>query len=149
MGKTTAKTLAKAFPDIDRLSQATEEELAQTEDIGPIVAASIAEWFADEDNLSLIQKLRDQGLRMQAAAREQLSNALEGKSIVVSGVFSISREELKAMIEAHGGTSPGSVSGKTSYLLAGSNPGESKVKKASSLGIPIIDEEQFYKLIGR
>ena len=149
VGKTTAKTLAKAFPDIDLLAAATEDELAETEDIGPIVAASIASWFAGEGNRSLLEELRAAGLQMQAEAREQLSNALEGKSIVVSGVFSISREELKAMIEAHGGTSPGSVSGKTSYLLAGDKPGESKVQKATRLGVEIIDEQKFYELIGR
>jgi DNA ligase (NAD+) len=149
VGKTTAKTLAKAFPDIDRLAGATAEDLAGTEDIGPIVAASIAGWFGDESNRQLIGKLREAGLQMQAQARERLSNALEGKSIVVSGVFSISREEIKAMIEAHGGTSPGSVSSKTTYLLAGDKPGESKVKKAGQLGVEIIDEEQFYKLTGR
>ena len=149
VGKTTAKTLAKAFGDIDTLAASSLEQLAQTEDIGPIVAASIADWFADEGNLNLIEKLREHGLQMRAAARETISNVLEGKSIVVSGVFSISREDLKAMIEAHGGTSPGSVSGKTSYLLAGDKPGESKVKKATQLGVEIIDEETFYKLIGR
>ena len=149
VGKTTAKTLAGAFNDIDTLAAAGQEQLAQTEDIGPIVAASIAEWFADEGNRSLIEALRSAGLQMKAAAREQLSNALEGVSIVVSGVFSISREELKALIEAHGGTSPSSVSGKTGYLLAGANPGDTKVKKANALNIPIIDEDQFYKLIGR
>ena len=149
VGKTTAKTLAKSFPGIDSLAAASEEQLAQTEDIGPIVAASIADWFRQESNRQLVEKLRASGLQMQAVAREKLSNALEGKSIVVSGVFSISREDLKAMIEAHGGTCPGSVSGKTTYLLAGDKPGESKVKKAGQLGVEIIDEETFYQLIGK
>ncbi len=149
VGKTTAKTLAKSFPGIDSLAAASEEQLAQTEDIGPIVAAAIADWFRQESNRQLVEKLRASGLQMQAVAREKLSNALEGKSIVVSGVFSISREDLKAMIEAHGGTCPGSVSGKTTYLLAGDKPGESKVKKAGQLGVEIIDEETFYQLIGK
>ncbi len=149
VGKTTAKTLAKAFPDIDSLAAASSETLSETEDIGPIVAESISSWFADEGNRALIERLRSVGLQMQAQVRQQLSNALEGKAIVVSGVFSISREELKALIEAHGGTSPGSVSGKTSYLLAGDKPGESKVKKATQLGVEIIDEQTFYSLIGR
>ncbi|MBO4557004.1 MAG: NAD-dependent DNA ligase LigA [Bacteroidales bacterium] len=149
VGKTTAKTLAKAFPDIDRLSEATADELSQTEDIGPIVAASIAEWFCNADNLRLIEELRQHGLQMQSLAREQLSNALEGKSIVVSGVFSISREDMKGLIEAHGGTATGSVSGKTSYLLAGDKPGDAKVKKATQLGVEIIDEDTFFKMIGR
>ena len=82
-------------------------------------------------------------------AAQKVSNLLEGKSIVVSGVFSVSREEIKALIEANGGSATGSVSGKTSYLLAGDKPGDSKMKKAASLGIEVIDEPQFYKMIGR
>ena len=149
IGKTTAKTLAKAFQNIDSLAAAGEAALAEIEDIGPIVAASVAEWFSREANRTLIEELRAAGLQMAGSAQQRSSDLLEGKSIVVSGVFSISREELKALIEANGGTSPGSVSSKTSYLLAGDKPGEAKVKKAGQLGIEIIDEDTFYKMIGR
>ncbi len=149
IGKTTAKALSKAFPNIDALAAASAEDLSATEDIGPIVAASITEYFSDGQNRRLIADLKAAGLQFAGGGADVLSNALAGKSIVVSGVFSISREELKSLIEAHGGTSPGSVSGKTSYLLAGDKPGEAKVKKAAALGVEIIDENRFYELIGR
>ena len=150
IGKTTAKLLSKNFPDIDALASATEQQLAEIDDIGGIVAASIAGWFADPDNRRLVEELRQAGVQMTGGgAAQKVSNLLEGKSIVVSGVFSVSREEIKALIEANGGSATGSVSGKTSYLLAGDKPGDSKMKKAASLGIEVIDEPQFYKMIGR
>ena len=150
IGKTTAKLLSKNFPDIDALAGATEQQLAEIDDIGGIVAASIAGWFADPDNRRLVEELRQAGVQMSGGgAAQKVSNLLEGKSIVVSGVFSVSREEIKALIEANGGSATGSVSGKTSYLLAGDKPGDSKMKKAASLGIEVIDEPQFYKMIGR
>ena len=149
VGKTTAKALSKAFPGIDALAAASTEELSATEDIGPIVAASITEYFADGQNRRLIEALKAAGLQFAGSGTETLSDSLAGKSVVVSGVFSVSREELKSLIEAHGGISPGSVSGKTSYLLAGDKPGEAKMKKAAALGVEIIDENRFYELIGR
>ena len=149
IGKTTAKALSKAFPSIDALAAASADELSATEDIGPIVAASIREYFSDSENLRLIEALKAAGLQFAGSLTETLSDALAGKSVVVSGVFSVSREELKSLIEAHGGTSPGSVSAKTAYLLAGDKPGEAKMKKAAALGVEIIDENRFYELIGR
>lgn len=150
IGKTTAKLLSRHFPDIDTLAAATIQQLAEIEDIGDIVAASIADYFANPDNLKLIEELRSAGLQFSGeGASAQVSDLLKGKSIVVSGVFSISREEIKALIEANGGSATGSVSGKTSYLLAGDKPGDAKVKKANSLGIDILDEQQFYSMIGR
>ena len=114
------------------------------------MAASISAYFADPENRRLIDELRGFGLQFTGSgASQKVSNLLEGKSIVVSGVFSIPREDLKAMIEANGGTATGSVSGKTSYLLAGEKPGDAKMKKAAALGIEVIDEQQFYNMIGR
>ncbi|MBP5505256.1 MAG: NAD-dependent DNA ligase LigA [Bacteroidales bacterium] len=149
IGKTTAKLLAKHFPDIEALEHASAQQLSEIEDIGDIVAASVADYFADPDNLKLIEELKAAGLQFAGGAAQKVSDLLAGKSIVVSGVFSISREEMKSLIEANGGSATGSVSGKTSYLLAGDKPGDAKVKKANSLGIEIIDEQQFYSMIGR
>ena len=117
--------------------------------MGEVIAESIFRFFREEENLSEVQALRDAGLRMsveERAARE--SNALEGKSIVISGNFSISRDDVKALIEAHGGKNSSSVSRKTDYLLAGTKPGPEKLKKAADLGISVIDEAAFRELIG-
>ena len=150
IGKTTAKLLAKHFPDIDALAAAGVEQLAQIDAIGDIVAASVSAYFADPENRRLIDELRGFGLQFTGGgAPQKVSDYLEGKSIVVSGVFSIPREDLKALIEANGGIATGSVSGKTSYLLAGDKPGDAKMKKAAALGIEVIDEQQFYNMIGR
>lgn len=150
IGKTTAKLLAKHFPDIDALAAAGNEQLAQIDAIGDIVAASVSAYFADPENRRLIDELRGFGLQFTGSGVQQkVSDYLAGKSIVVSGVFSIPREDLKALIEANGGIATGSVSGKTSYLLAGDKPGDAKMKKAAALGIEVIDEQQFYNMIGR
>ena len=150
IGKTTAKLLAKHFPDIDALAAAGVEQLAQIDAIGDIVAASVSAYFADTENRRLIDELRGFGLQFTGGGVQQkVSDYLAGKSIVVSGVFSIPREDLKALIEANGGIATGSVSGKTSYLLAGDKPGDAKMKKAAALGIEVIDEQQFYNMIGR
>ena len=150
IGKTTAKLLAKHFPDIDALAAASEGQLARIDAVGAIVAASISAYFADPENRRLIEELRGFGLQFTGSgAPRKVSDLLEGKSIVVSGVFSIPREDIKALIEAHGGIATGSVSGKTGYLLAGDKPGDAKMKKAAALGIEVIDEQQFYHMIGR
>ena len=118
-------------------------------EVGEVIAESIFRFFREEENLSEVQALRDAGLRMsveERAARE--SNALEGKSIVISGNFSISRDDMKALIEAHGGKNSSSVSGKTDYLLAGTKPGPEKLKKAADLGVAVLDETAFRELIG-
>jgi DNA ligase (NAD+) len=150
VGETTAKKIARRFPSIDQLQWATAEQLTAIEDVGEQIANNIIAYFNTLSNLEIINRLREAGVQMESTEEEQapLSNKLEGKSIVVSGVFSQhSRDEYKAMIEANGGKNVGSVSKKTSFILAGENMGPEKRKKAESLGVGIITEEQFLALI--
>ncbi len=151
VGEQTAKTLARHFGSIDALAAASHEELTQVEDIGSIVADSIQAWFASEAGRETVRRLREAGLQMAVAdeARLRLSETLAGKTIVISGNFSISREAMKELIEAHGGKNAGSVSGKTAWLLAGEKAGPEKLKKAEKLGIPVLSETDFYQLIGK
>ena len=148
VGETTARDIARHFGDIDTLAQATKEELIAVPDVGEVVAESVYRYFRDERHLIEIQRLKAAGLQM-AVQRQggNVSDALAGKTIVISGNFSVSRDEIKALIEANGGKNSGSVSGKTSFLLAGSKPGPEKIKKAESLGVQILDEEAFRKLL--
>ena len=150
VGVTTAKLLARHFHDIDSLMNASLEQLLEVEGVGQIIAESIIRYFHDETNLSILQRLRDKGLQMRLA-EEEIANAsdiLKGKSVVISGVFSHhSRDEYKAIIEQHGGKNVGSISSKTSFILAGDNMGPSKLQKAKSLGIEIMNEDQFLALI--
>jgi DNA ligase (NAD+) len=150
VGETTAKTLAKAFPSIDKLAQATLDDLIHVDEIGEKIAQSIIRYFADERNLKLIAQLREAGVQLEDAAVDTSdhTNKLEGKSIVVSGVFSQhSRDEYKALIEKHGGKNVGSISAKTGFVLAGDNMGPAKLEKAQKLGIPIISENEFLAMI--
>ncbi len=150
VGETTAKTLAKAFPSIDKLAQATLDDLIHVDEIGEKIAQSIIRYFADERNIKLIEQLREAGVQLEAAAVDTSdhTNKLEGKSIVVSGVFSQhSRDEYKALIEKHGGKNVGSISAKTGFILAGENMGPAKLEKAQKLGIPIISENDFLAMI--
>ena len=150
VGETTAKKIARRFPSIELLQWATVEQLTAIEDVGEQIANNIIAYFNTLSNLEIINRLREAGVQMESTEEEQvpLSNKLEGKSIVVSGVFSQhSRDEYKAMIEANGGKNVGSVSKKTSFILAGENMGPEKRKKAESLGVEIITEEQFLELI--
>jgi DNA ligase (NAD+) len=150
VGETTAKTLAKAFPSIDKLAQATLDDLIHVDEIGEKIAQSIIRYFADERNIKLIEQLREAGVQLEAAAVDisDHTNKLEGKSIVVSGVFSQhSRDEYKALIEKHGGKNVGSISAKTGFILAGENMGPAKLEKAQKLGIPIISENDFLAMI--
>ena len=150
VGETTAKKIARRFPSIELLQWATVEQLTAIEDVGEQIANNIIAYFNTLSNLEIINRLREAGVQMESAEEEQapLSNKLEGKSIVVSGVFSQhSRDEYKAMIEANGGKNVGSVSKKTSFILAGENMGPEKRKKAESLGVEILTEEQFLELI--
>ena len=151
VGEQTAKTLARHFGSIDALAAASHEELTQVEDIGGIVADSIQAWFASEAGRETVRRLREAGLQMAIDddARQRLSETLAGKTIVISGNFSISREAMKELIEAHGGKNAGSVSGKTAWLLAGEKAGPEKLKKAEKLGIPVLSETDFYQLIGK
>ena len=151
IGEQTAKTLARHYGSIDALMAASRDDLLQVEDIGGIVADSILEWASSDTGRDTVRRLRDAGLQMSVGenAAQRLSNALEGKTIVISGNFSIAREAMKELIEAHGGKNAGSVSGKTSWLLAGEKAGPEKLRKAEKLGIPVLDENGFYELIGK
>lgn len=150
VGETVAKKLANAFPTIEQLQQATLEEFVQVDEIGERIAQSVIRWFADEDNQRLIERLKAAGLQF-SLSEETLSertDKLAGKSIVISGVFTHhSRDEYKALIEQHGGKNVGSISGKTSFILAGENMGPSKLEKANKLGVAIIGEEEFLRMI--
>ena len=150
VGETTAKKIVKRFPSIDQLQWATIEQLTSIDDVGEQIANNVIAYFNDLGNLEIINRLRDAGVQMESAVTEdiQQSEILQGKSIVVSGVFAHhSRDEYKAMIEANGGKNVGSVSKKTSFILAGENMGPEKRKKAESLGVEILTEEEFLALL--
>ena len=150
VGDTVAKKVARAFPDIDTLMAASAAELAATKDIGPRIAESIVDYFGNPINRSIVERLRAAGLQMRQSeeANEGRTDLLQGKSFVISGVFARhSRDEYKAMIELNGGKNVGSISKKTDYVLAGDNMGPAKREKAASLGIPIIDEQQFLAML--
>lgn len=151
VGETVAKKVAKAFRSIDALAAANLDALIHVDEIGLKIAQSIISYFADEKNRELVERLRSAGLKLEAD-EEDLSghtDILQGKSIVISGVFSRhSRDEYKELIEKHGGKNVGSISKKTSFILAGDNMGPSKLEKAHSLSIAIIDENEFLSMIG-
>ena len=149
VGETTAKKIARRFPNIDQLQWATVEQLTAIEDVGEQIASNIIAYFNDINNLEIINRLREAGVQMESQEEMAIqSDKLQGKSIVISGVFTHhTRDEYKAMIEANGGKNVGSVSKKTSFILAGENMGPEKRKKAESLGVEILTEEQFLALI--
>ena len=148
VGESTAKELASYFRNIDALAAASREELLQVEDIGEVIADSLVAYFKDARHLDMISRLKAAGLRFETEHEEgPVSDALKGKTIVISGNFSISRERMKQLVAAHGGKNSGSLSGKTSFLLAGEKPGPEKMKKAGTLGIPVMSEEDFMKMI--
>lgn len=148
VGETTAKALARHFGNIDRIAEAGINDLLAADDIGGVIAESIYAFFRDEANIETIDRLKKAGLKFEVSdAPKKLSSSLEGKTIVISGNFSVSRDDIKALISAHGGKNSGSVSGRTSYLLAGEKPGPEKIKKAESLGVEIIDEQTFREMI--
>ena len=150
VGETVAKKVAKAFRSIDALATATLDELIHVDEIGEKIAQSILLYFSNEQNRMLVERLRQAGLKLEAD-EEDLSghtDRLQGKSIVISGVFALhSRDEYKDLIEKHGGKNVGSISKKTSFILAGDNMGPSKLEKAQKLGIPIVDENEFLSMI--
>lgn len=151
VGDTVAKKVAKAFPDIDRLMAASSAELAATKDIGPRIAESITNYFANPLNREIVERLRNAGLQMAGPEEsdEGKTNLLEGKIFVISGTFSRhSRDEYKEIIERNGGKNSSSISKKTDYVFAGENMGPAKREKAASLGIEIIDEDTFLAMIG-
>lgn len=150
VGETVAKKIAKSFTNIDELINASKEELINIDEIGEKIAQSILNFFSNETNRTLIQRLKDAGLTLQRSEEERAdyTDKLYGLSIVISGVFThYSRDEYKAMIEKNGGKNVSSISAKTSFILAGENMGPSKLDKANKLGIKIINEEEFLKLI--
>ena len=150
VGETVAKKLARSIKNIDILMSATKEELMAIDEIGEKIAESIIHFFSSEKNRELVARLKAAGLKMEMKAEETaaVSNILEGQSIVISGVFAVhSRDEYKDIIEKHGGKNVGSISKKTSFILAGENMGPSKLEKAQKLGIKIMDEKEFLELI--
>ena len=149
VGETTAKKIAKCYTSIDSLQWATAEQLCAIEDVGPQIAENIVRYFEDMRNLEILDRLRRAGLQMEGEAAEgPQSDKLAGQSIVISGTFSHhSRDEYKALIEAHGGKNVGSVSKKTSFILAGENMGPEKRKKAEDLGIRMMTEDEFLEII--
>jgi len=148
VGEVGAKKLARYFKTMDALMVASEEELAQVEDVGEVTAKAVSEWFLNPLHRQIIERLRAAGLRFSGEWSVE-SGKLEGMTFVVSGVFEhFSREEIKADIENHGGKVSGSISGKTTYLLAGEKMGPEKRKKAEKLGVQILTEAEYLKLIG-
>ena len=151
VGETSAKILARKFKTMDALQAATAEQLVEADGIGDVIAGSIVSYFANPDNQAIISRLREYGLQMQLS-EEQLagqSDKLAGMSIVISGVFQKhSRDEYKTMIEQHGGKNVGSISAKTSFILAGDNMGPAKLQKAEKLGVRIVSEEEFLEMVG-
>ena len=150
VGETTAKKIAKKVQSMERLEQYSREDLLAIDEVGEIIAESIAAYFDDVDNRKIVARLKATGLQFELSAdqQQQGTEKLIGKTIVVSGVFTkFSRDQLKELIELNGGKNSGSISGKTSFLLAGDNMGPEKLKKAQNLGVPIISEEDFEKMI--
>ena len=152
VGESVAARLALAYPSIDTLMQAPAEELVETDEIGEKIARSVIGFFADERNRTMVERLRAYGLQMALRESDTVgarSDVLKGLTLVISGTFAHhSRDEYKAMIERHGGKNASAISGKTDYLLAGENMGPAKRSKAEKLGVKLINEDEFLKLIG-
>lgn len=150
VGETVAKKLARAFGSMERIENATFDELVAVDEIGEKIAQSILRFFANEQCRTLVARLKEVGLQMEVVIDESITRTdkLAGKSIVISGVFALhSRNEYKAMIEQHGGTNVSSISSKTSFILAGRDMGPAKLEKAQKLGVPIVSEEEFVAMI--
>lgn len=150
VGETSARLLARHFKTMDALQNASMQQLMEVEGVGEVIAKSVIAYFHNPVNQDIVERLRSYGLQMQLS-EEQITGAsdkLAGKSIVISGVFAKhSRDEYKALIEQHGGKNVGSISGKTSFILAGDNMGPSKLQKAEKLGIPLVNEDDFLDMI--
>ncbi len=150
VGETTARLLARHFKDMDTLASASLEELLEVDGVGEVIAESVIRYFHDETNIEILNRLREYGLQMRLS-EEQTAGQKEtfaGMSVVISGVFTHhSRDEYKAIIERHGGKNVGSISGKTSFVLAGENMGPSKLQKAERLGVKIVSEDEFLAMI--
>ncbi len=148
VGESTAKSIAKHFGDIDSIMKASREDLLKAPDVGEIIADSVVSWFADPKHIEIVDRLRKAGLKMKVGvADEMVSSVLADKTIVISGNFSVSRDEMKHLIEVNGGKNSGSVSSKTAFLLAGEKAGPEKLKKAADLGVQVISEEEFRAML--
>ena len=149
VGETVAKTLAAGFPDIDTLISATGEQLSALPEIGPRISASVREYFSDAENIEIIRRLRAAGMSFEGHVQKATTaGPLAGKIVVVSGTFEgFTRDGIKAAIEAAGGRNSSSVSGSTSFIVAGSDMGPAKRTKAMELGVPVVTEEEFVKMI--
>lgn len=150
VGETVAKKIAAAFPSIDLLEQATVEDLVLVDEIGERIAQSVVDFFRKEENIEIINKLKDFGIQFEQKQNTSVSGSdkLKGLTIVISGTFEkYSRDEYKGLIESNGGKNSGSISAKTNYLLAGANMGPAKLEKAQKLGVAILNEDEFLKMI--
>lgn len=148
VGETTAKYLASHFRTLDAIANASTEELSEAEEVGQKIAVAITEYFASEDNRRIIDTLRNAGLQFEVKDKIQTSNVLEGKSVVISGKFAgRSRDDMKALVEEHGGRNLAAVSANVDFIVAGENMGPAKLQKAQKLGITILSEEEFMALI--
>ncbi len=149
VGETIAKKLARSFKTIEALEQAVYDDLVAVDEIGGRIAESVVDFFSHPANRIIVERLKQAGIQfaVDESAHQQKSDALKDKTIVVSGVFSIPRDDIKKMVEEHGGKNSSSISSKTDYLLAGEKMGPEKLKKAETLGVPIISEEEFLGLI--
>jgi DNA ligase (NAD+) len=151
VGETSARLLARHFKTMDALMAATPDELQEVEGIGEVMAGSIVGYFQNPTNREIVERLRQYGLQFELSTSllSPLSSLLSGQSIVISGVFQHhSRDEYKQLIEQNGGKNVGSISSKTSFILAGENMGPSKLQKAEKLGIRIVGEDEFLEMIG-
>ena len=149
VGESTAREIARHFGNIDAVASASLDQLLEVPDVGEVIARSVVDFFADQRHMVEIQRLKAAGLQLSMEEKDGQdgSDALAGLTIVVSGNFSISRDAMKALIERHGGRNSGSVSGKTSLLLAGEKPGPEKVRKCHDLGVRIVSEQEFYAML--
>ncbi len=148
VGETTAKYLASHFRTLDAIAKASKEELSEAEEVGSKVADAIVEYFSNDDNLLIIERLRSAGLQFEVKDKIRESNALEGKSVVISGKFAgLSRDDMKALVERHGGRNLAAVSANVDFIVAGENMGPAKLQKAEKLGIKILSETEFMTLI--
>lgn len=150
VGETSAKLIARHFKNMDALMEATEEELKDVDGIGDVIARSVVDYFASEKNRMIVERLKKYGLQMSvvSSSEDNGSDKLAGMNIVISGVFANhTRDEYKAMIEKHGGKNVSSISSKTTFVLAGEKMGPSKLQKAESLGVKIVDEDTFLKML--
>ena len=148
VGETTAKYLAAHFRTLDAIANATVEELSEAEEVGAKIAVAITEYFADERNRTIVERLKCAGLKFEIEEKQRSSNALDGKSVVISGKFvGRSRDDMKALVEAHGGRNLAAVSANVDFIVAGENMGPAKRLKAEKLGVTILSEEEFMAMI--